>query len=463
MSFARRPRARSFGLRLAVFSGALIFLTASAVAALVIWIASSAIYDQLGDALRAESAALLKRGTDGEIERAIKVAHENGGRFVYLLTDKDGEAVTGVLPARADWREGLDDRAWPESVRVESPAIADIADDERGERIVTYGARTQSGGLLIVGIDGENLIEAEEAFWTAAGWGLPLAALIGFGGAAAVGARYRRRVDAVVAKLGAVMGDDLSARMPVEGWGDEIDRLAEALNDMLTRLSASTESLRQLSSDIAHELRTPLSRLRQTLDEAARAGDLPAALRGIEDAGAEGDQLLATFSALLRIAQVEGGMQRAFARVDLSALLTRLGDVYTAVAEDSDHRLVLHVPPAMAIDGDADLLLQLFANLLDNALRHTPAGTTIRLSLDREESGILAVVQDDGPGAPEGDLPHLTERFYRAANVRATPGNGLGLAMVSAIAEAHRARIAITNEHPGLRVALTFPLRRADS
>jgi signal transduction histidine kinase len=383
MFFAHRPRLRSFGLRLALVSGALFFLATSILIAAVSWIAASAVYDQLTDALQAEHAALVRQGSDDAIASAIRAAErEPGGRFVYGLATAPGSVIAGALPAEALWKTGVEDRPWPAGLRNAAPA-----EEEGRERLVTFGAPASSGAMLVVGVDGEGLIEAEEALLQAALWGIPLAAVFGFGGAVAVSARYRRRVEAVEARVGDIMGHDITARVPLNGSGDEIDRLAGALNAMLDRLAASTEGLRQISSDIAHELRTPLGRLRQTLEAAGSSTELAAAHHGINDAIDETDQLLVVFSALLRIAQVEGGAQRAFVPVDLSALLHRLAEIYSPVAEDNGHALVLHLPPGSIIDGDADLLLQLFANLLDNALRHTPAGTAMYLCLDPDEAG----------------------------------------------------------------------------
>jgi signal transduction histidine kinase len=267
-------------------------------------------------------------------------------------------------------------------------------------------------------------------------------------------------VDAIASTAEAIIGGDLARRVPTLGTGDDLDRLAGTLNRMLDRIVVLVDSLRQLSSDVAHDLRTPLSRLYQRLEDArSHAQSMPEYEAAIDGAVAEAEGLLETFSALLRIAQVEGSSPRAgFRDVDLSAVAESVFDAYRPDAEEAGHLLTAAISPGITMLGDQELLTQALANIVVNALRHTPAGTRISIQLTgSHETGVFLVVEDDGPGIAAADLPRLTHRFYRGERSRTTPGNGLGLSLVSAVAELHGARLSVYAINPGLRVSLGFP------
>jgi signal transduction histidine kinase len=266
-----------------------------------------------------------------------------------------------------------------------------------------------------------------------------------------------RRIDTIGRTSRAIMEGDLSARIPVRGNNDEIDQLVVGLNAMLDRIQQLMDGLRQVTSDIAHDLRTPLGRLRQRLEDACErattTGEYEAAT---EAAIAEADGLLDIFSALLRIAQIEAGAQKsAFADVDLSALLRSIADAYAPPAEDAGHRLYSAIDDGVTITGDRQLLAQLFSNLIENALSHTPAGSTVRLVLRRTAAGFEAQVTDNGPGIPEAEREKVFDRFYRVDRSRTTKGSGLGLALVKAIATLHGLSLTLKDNDPGLAVILT--------
>jgi signal transduction histidine kinase len=265
-------------------------------------------------------------------------------------------------------------------------------------------------------------------------------------------------VDAITQTCERVIAGRLNERIPIRGRADEWDRLARAINEMLDRISALLENLQQVSSDVAHDLRTPLTRLRNRL-EAAREkstgiADYSAAIaHAIDDT----DQLLSMFSALLRISQIEAGTRvQTFAAVDISALLERVYQFYLPVAEDCRHPLARTLDQDLYIRGDAELLTQLFSNLVENAIRHTAPGTHIRIALQAMHGEPVACVIDDGPGVPAEDLEKVTRRFYRGSASRSAEGHGLGLALVAAIAQLHGARLQLANAMPGLRVDVAF-------
>jgi signal transduction histidine kinase len=244
--------------------------------------------------------------------------------------------------------------------------------------------------------------------------------------------------------------------VPVRGSDDDLDRLALTFNRMLDRIAGLMESLRQVSSDVAHDLRTPLTRLRQRLEAGlADPRDRGAALEG---ALTDLDSILDTFAALLRIAQIESGARRAaFRPCDLAALAQTVTEAFAPSAEDNHQSLSLIAEGPVLVDGDAELLTQMLVNLVENALRH--AGPRARITVTAARLGRAAVlsVKDDGPGVPEADRERLFDRFYRLERSRSTPGSGLGLALVAAVAKLHGAEVALLPAQPGLEARVSFP------
>jgi signal transduction histidine kinase len=228
---------------------------------------------------------------------------------------------------------------------------------------------------------------------------------------------------------------------------------------MLDRIQMLMDGLRQVSNDIAHDLRTPLTRLRQRLELArAKATTVADYQAAVDQALAETDEILDTFGALLRIAQIEAGTRRsAFTEVDLSGVLQTIVETYAAVAEDHQHGLASRIAEGVTVQGDRQLLTQMIANLVENALRHTPTGTRIEIELAEPSSAPVCVIRDNGPGIPEPERQKVFRRFYRLDSSRATPGSGLGLSLVAAVAELHRIAIEVGDNRPGLQVTLRFP------
>jgi signal transduction histidine kinase len=283
--------------------------------------------------------------------------------------------------------------------------------------------------------------------------------VLGIGGGLLLSAAFLRRVDMITRTADAIIAGDLSRRIERTGSGDDLDHLSATLNAMLDRITGLMENLRQVSNDIAHDLRTPLTRLRQDL-EVAQKRDLSAAdlRRAIESAGVEADVLLETFSALLRIAQIEAGSRRsAFRAVDLSDVVRTVADAYAPAVEESGRALISEIAAALEVSGDRGLLSQLFVNLVENALHHTPPGTAITLRLTRGPVGVVAEVADTGLGIPAEERGKVFRRFYRLERSRTTPGSGLGLSMVAAIVDLHHAAIELLDNKPGLRVVIRFP------
>jgi signal transduction histidine kinase len=257
----------------------------------------------------------------------------------------------------------------------------------------------------------------------------------------------------------------LDARIPLLGNGDDIDGVSAQVNAALERLAALVDGMRQVSADIAHELKTPLNRLQMILEAAADKTARGEAVAGeLAEAREESLQINETFDALLRIAQIEAGARKArFVELDLNGVVESIGEIYADVADDDGKSLSsapLQGAPCL-VHGDRDLLTQLFANLVENALRHCPEGTTIRLSVKRQADRILAEVADNGPGIPAQEREMVFQRLYRLDASRTTPGSGLGLSLVRAIADLHGATIALEDREPGLGVIVSFPAANA--
>ena len=397
-------------------------------------------------ALRGEFREAGLAGLIGAIDRHRQIGADP--QFRYLLVDRGGHRLAGDLPleaGKAGWGRLRDDQPDPD----EPPG--------GGETLKRYGVPLPQGMLLVAATD---MFDIEQlglrlerlTFWC--GIGITLAAMAG---GYVVGGLFLRRLDRVNDAVGRIMEGRLDARLPSIGFSPEFVRLSAHLNQMLDRNAALMEGLRQVTTDIAHDLRTPLTRLRQQLERGRADAARPADRDAFDVALVQTDGLLAIFHALLRIGTIEGGVGRdRFAPVDLRDLLARVHGAYHAVAEDRGQTLVLDAAVPATVPGDADLMMQLFTNLVENALAHTPAGSRIVMRLRRDGKDAIAEVADDGPGVPEAERPRIVERFYRLDASRHTEGAGLGLAMVVAIATLHDAQFTIDDAAPGLIARLAM-------
>jgi signal transduction histidine kinase len=317
-----------------------------------------------------------------------------------------------------------------------------------------FGLTLPDGSFLLVAQDASRLTDMQHAIVSAFVWAGGVTLVLAIAGGLLIGSNFLRRIDTITRTSRAIMGGDLSARIPVRGTHDEIDQLVASLNAMLERIQQLMDGLRQVSSDIAHDLRTPLGRLRQHLEDAReRATSTADYDAAAESAIAEADELLETFSALLRIAQVEAGAQKkGFSDVDLSELVHSVAEVYQPAAEDSGHRLSYKVEDGVHLPGDRPLLAQMISNLVENALHHTPAGSDVALCLRKAGNGFEIELADNGPGIPQAEHAKVFDRFYRLDRSRSTAGSGLGLALVKAIAGLHGLTIRLEDRNPGLGV-----------
>jgi signal transduction histidine kinase len=397
--------------------------------------------------LRSEYEAL---GLDGLTEAISRHSHTGKDpQFRFRLVDGSGRVIAGDLPADATL-------VGPGILKVREVNMA-----VRGEAIETFktlGAALPGTFHLVVGtdmFDVRTVVERLRIFTLACGIGITLFALAG---GYFVGSLFIRRLNGVNSSVNRIMAGALGERIPTIGLGPEFDELSGNLNLMLDRIQGLMEGLRQVSTDIAHDLRTPLTRLRQNLEGLRGTDTLTGYDAGIEAALEQTDEILTIFRALLRIGTLEGGAGRSrFTRLDLSELIERVGGAYEPVAEDSGHRLDVELEPGLMVTGDGELLAQMFTNLIENALVHTPPGTCIVLHARRSGEGVIAEVRDDGPGIPAEERDRVFVRFYRLDTSRSTPGSGLGLSLVRAIASLHHVIPILEDNGPGLKIVLKFP------
>jgi signal transduction histidine kinase len=399
-----------------------------------------------------ESAVLLgearTRGRDSLSQLILSREHiVHAHQFLYLLLDPKGRRVVGDLPtpsAPVGWGE----------VRAPEPAEPNEPSDEQN-RVRTYGVRLADGSSLVVGRNTSDLDELSDWLRLVTLWSGLGIAILAVGGGLLIASIFLHRLERVNRSLQQIMGGRLDERVPTIGMGDEFDRLTNTLNLMLDRMEALMGGLRQVSTDIAHDLRTPLSRLRQHLESIRDLSEVPQG--AIDSALAQVDEVLATFHALLRIGQIEGGAGRArFEPVNLSAVMQRVQLAYETAAEDAGKTLSAQIAPDIEVTGDPQLLTQLFANLIENALRHTGDNASICMRLTQIDGAVSGVVADNGPGVPAAERQRVLRRFYRLDSARSTAGSGLGLALVAAIAELHGAELRLSDNHPGLSVEVRF-------
>lgn len=446
---------RSAALRLAGFYVVVFGLSALAMIAFLWWATAGLLDRQVEVAIRADAQGLAERLEEGGVGALVatvrdRIAENVDDDAIYLVVDARGTPVAGNLDH------------WPEGVT--SPDVwYELAVLRAGMRSLARVHRYDlpGGYRLLVGRDVRTRAQLRSVLTDALFWTILIVAVLGVVGALLLQGVFRRMLADVSATADAVAAGDLSRRVRVTGHGDEFDRLAETINDMLDRTLLLMDAVRQVSNAIAHDLRTPIARARARLEDAAGREDSELLRAAIERAVGDLDGVVAVFEALLRIAEIEAGARRsAFAEVDLAPLLEDLGELYGAVAEEKGLRLSVQAPP-VAVTGDREMLQQAVANLLDNAVKFSPPDAEIGLAAGQEGRQAWIRVTDRGPGIPAADRERATERFYRGESARHTPGSGLGLALVQAVAHLHGGVLRLEDNDPGLRAELVLPLQHA--
>jgi signal transduction histidine kinase len=305
---------------------------------------------------------------------------------------------------------------------------------------------------------GDYIQNAGKAIIQAFLWGFVLVILLGAGGGLYLSRAFLRKIDSITQSAQAIIAGDLKHRLPVSTNRDELDNLALVLNQMLDKIGSLIENIQQVSNDIAHDLRTPVSHLKFRLEDAlTRNLSAEQYTERIAFAIEEVDTILGTFSAMLRISQIESGSRRSgFKTVNLSDIVVSVIDALTPVAEEKGKTIRAGIAPELLLTGDKELLTQLFFNLLDNAILHTPVNTQINVILRSSGAQTEFIVEDNGPGIPDTYRHKVFQRFYRLEQSRTTPGNGLGLSIVAAIADLHEGTLSLFDNKPGLKIVLSL-------
>lgn len=438
---------RSAAYRIAFAYSAAFALAIAVLGAIVFLAADAAFRHQQDVALVDETKQLViayrAEGLD-DVLTAITARGDAKGiaAFGYAMFDRRGRRIAGDLETRPP-PPGLHDILFRDSEEGQDPARAMTTILPGGER-------------LVVAIDTEGLERIDRTILGlfVAGFGVVL--LLGMAGALILGAYLRRRLARIETAARGIVGGDLTRRVAVSARGDEFDALGETLNTMLDRIEQLMENLRQVSSDIAHDLRTPLSRLRTTL-EAARDRDPVSQRQAIDEAVVQGDALLSLFGGILRIAEVEGSRTMDFEPIDVSALVEDVCEACAPAVDDGHRSLSFQVAPGLKVKGDRELLAQAIINLLDNAQAHTSMGTAISIAASRQNGDICIRVADTGPGIAENDRERVTRRFVRLDPARSSAGHGLGLNLVMAVAKSHGGNLVIGDANPGLAATLVLP------
>lgn len=448
---------RTTAFRLTVLYLALFVASVVAILGFIYWSTVAVIDRQAAATIEAEIIGLADqyedRGLAGLIDAVRERSGEGGSRdSVYLLWDPQTGPLAGNLAA------------WPPSAAGVSEWVRLTLNRREDEGVVPHevSARTfqlAGGYRLLVGRDLHERTKFRRLVVDTLIWSLCAAIGLGLLGGIFLSRRMLGRVEAVTMTTRRIMQGDLSQRIEPGGSDDEFDRLGESLNAMFAQIERLMSGMRLATDSLAHDLRSPLTRLRGRIELALISPPDPGRDRdALGDVLRQADAALATFDSLLKIAAAEAGVAAAELRpLDLGALARDAAELYEPLADEKEIRLVVATPPAPPVAAQRELLAQAVANLLDNAVKHTPAGGRIAVSVAADEPVVRLTVADNGPGVPEADRERVLERFVRLEEARSTPGAGLGLSLVAAVARLHGAALRLSDNTPGLRVDLEFP------
>ena len=442
---------RIVALYLAIFA-----LSATALLGFVYWNTALVLDRETDETIRAEVTGLVEQyqrlGLPALTDAIINRSAVRGEQGIYVLAGADRRRIAGNLDS------------WPQ-LRLTDDGFAEFEFERRvGGTPELHLARGRlftvaQGFLLLVARDVEDHRELENLLVTALRWSIALVIVLGLLGGVLVSRNVLARLDVINRTSRQIVAGDFSKRVPVSKKGDEFDDLSQHLNRMLDRIERLMRGMREVSDNVAHDLRSPLNRLRSRLELAARHGfSDPEMRRDIEAAVEETDRLIATFNALLLIAEAEAGSVReSMEEIDLREVIVGVGELYEPLAEEKGARLVVKNSQRPArISGNKNLITQALANLVDNAIKYLSPGSEILVAIEQVQSGPSLVVADNGPGIPQEDRPRVVERFVRLEASRHSPGTGLGLSLVSAVARLHDAEFVLSDNGPGLRAEIKF-------
>ena len=451
-------------LRTTAFKLTLVYLTVFALFAVFLlayfaWNTRRLITEQITQTVDAEITGLAEQYRQGGIRRLVFVVDARSrrpGSSLYLVTTRAGEGLAGDVGSLATGI--LETSGWTETAyrRLDDP---DGAEHHALVRVFQLSA----GFRLLVGRDLEERERLHDIVLAAGSWSLAIVIVLGVAGGFFVTRRVLKRVDAMTETTRKIMDGDLAGRLPVAGTGDELDRLATNLNAMLERIEALMHGLKEVSDNIAHDLKTPLTRLRNRCEEALRLAEDESQYRAaLESTIEESEALIRTFNALLMIARAESGQARdGMIDFDAAEIARGVGELYEPLADDKGIHLKVEAPAATPVHGNRELISQALANLVDNAIKYgagmNGAEAEIVVTARGEGDRILLAVADSGRGIPQPDRGRAVERFVRLEQSRSQPGSGLGLSLASAVARLHGGELKLEDNNPGLKTVISLP------
>ena len=426
------------------------------------------VTEQITDTVDAEITGLSEQYRQGGIRRLVMVIEGRSrrpGSSLYLVTTYQGEALAGNVGSLAPGV--LDKPGWTET------GYRRQEETESAEHHALVRVFQLPGGFrLLVGRDLEERERLYNIIFSAGRWSIALVIVLGLAGGLFVTRRVLRRVDAMTDTSRTIMAGDLAGRLPVAGTGDEIDRLAVNLNVMLERIEALMHGLKEVSDNIAHDLKTPLTRLRSRCEQALRGDHSDTEYRAaLEQTIEESDRLISTFDALLMIARAESGQARDnMIELDAAEIARSIGELYEPLADEKGIALAVEAEQPVPLKGNRELISQALANLVDNAIKYSgpqakpdaaageaAASTDIVVRAESDGSRVLLTVADRGPGIPEADRTRAIERFVRLERSRSLPGSGLGLSLAAAVARLHGGGLTLLDNNPGLKSIIALP------
>jgi signal transduction histidine kinase len=434
--------------------------------ALLITLGLGILYFTISRYVDAQTAASLEH----ELARLAEIDHNSGrdqlitviranqrhssseSQRYYLLQSPDGKTLAGNL---AHWPAHFTASNHVRNVWVEDPHI-NVHDADRDAYWPMIATKLSDGSRLLVAQSVKQAEDLQEVILGTMALILTVSVGLALTMGWLLGRKLLQRIDAINTTAQRVTAGELSGRVALSGQHDEFDELGGHLNTMLERVEKLLVGMHQVTDNIAHDLRRPLARMRNRIEVTLlESRDPDEYLRALDETLQDCDELIHTFNALLEIAQAEAGSVRGeWKSIDLSTLLQDLGDLYLDQAEAQGKHLSLDIEPGLMLTGNRHLLAQAVGNLLDNAFKHTPDSTEIRLEAQRKDGKILITVSDNGPGIASEQRNKVLERFVRLESDRSTTGSGLGLSLVRAAAELHKAELRLEDNHPGLRVSL---------
>jgi hypothetical protein len=449
---------RTSTFRLVALYLGLFVLSTGAVLGYVYWNTAGLLARQTDETIQAEATGLAEQYRQGGLTQLVRIIagrSREAGESIYLVTNFAGRKITGnisAMPANVPEGEG-----W-----VEFPYTITDADGKDAHEARAYLFRLAGGFSLLVGRDVEDRRYFVSLIRQALYWAVGLILVLGIAGGVLMSRNFLRRIDAIGTTSASIMRGDLSERMAVSGTGDELDRLAVSLNEMLDQIERLMNAMREVTDNVAHDLKTPLTRLRARLEDALRSGSEPIYREALERTIDEADQLLKTFNSLLSIARAEAGETRAsMGRVDIAPMLADVAELYEPLVEEAGGAIAVDVQGDCRVTGDSQLLAQVVSNLLDNALKYGTIadGPPLHIAVTAARTGdrVEISVADNGPGIPEDQRARALERFVRLDTSRTRPGSGLGLSLVVGVARLHGGEFRLEDNAPGLRALLILP------